>query len=56
MAIRRGSLTIVVVALSLMPGAGAPGTEQASAPLSSSALQEIARLEAEIDRIEAQTV
>ncbi len=56
MAIRRGFLTIVLVALSLMPGAGAPGTEQASAPLSSSALQEIARLEAEIDRIEAQTV
>src|SRR6202011_4393580 len=37
-------------------GTDAPGAEEASAILSPQALQEIAQAEAEIDRIEAQTI
>ena len=37
-------------------GADAPRAEEASAMLSPRALQEIAQVEAEIDRIEAQTI
>src|SRR5215813_7930699 len=39
-----------------MLGAGAPSAQEASATLSPQALQEIAQVEAEIDRIEAQTI
>src|ERR1700692_1478923 len=47
------SITAALVAATL--GADAPGAEKISTVLSPQALQEIAQLEAEIDRIEAQS-
>src|SRR5690349_17205459 len=47
-------ITVGMVAAAL--GAGAPGAEEASTTLSPQALQEIAQVEAEIDRIEAQAI
>jgi cytochrome c peroxidase len=49
------SIAAAVVATTLL-GKDAPGAEEASAMLSPQALQEIAQVEAEIDRIEAQTL
>jgi cytochrome c peroxidase len=37
-------------------GAGAPDAQESSTTLSPQALQEIAQVEAQIDRIEAQTI
>ena len=48
------SIAVAMVAAAL--GADARGAEEASAMLSPRALQEIAQVEAEIDRIEAQTI
>jgi len=48
------SIAAAMVAAAL--GADARGAEEASAMLSPRALQEIAQVEAEIDRIEAQTI
>jgi len=48
------SIAAVMVAATL--GGYAPGAEEVSAMLSHQALQEIAQVEAEIDRIEAQTI
>ena len=48
------SITTVLVATTL--GADAPDAEESSTVLSAQALQEIAQVEAEIDRIEAQTI
>ena len=48
------STAVALVAATL--GADAPGAEETSATLSPQALQEIAQVEAEIDRIEAQTI
>jgi hypothetical protein len=48
------SIAAAMVAATL--GTDAPGAEEASAMLSLQALQEIAQVEAEIDRIEAQTI
>src|SRR5258708_15376766 len=48
------SITAALVAATL--GADAPGAEESSTVLSPQALQEIAQVEAEIDRIEAQTI
>ena len=48
------SITAVLVAAAL--GADAPGAEESSTVLSPQALQEIVQVEAEIDRIEAQTI
>ena len=48
------SIAAAMVATTL--GADAPGAEEASATLSPQALQEIAQVEAAIDRIEAQTI
>ena len=49
-------LPIAAAMLAATLGAAAPGAEEASATLSPQALQEIAQVEAEIDRIEAQTI
>jgi PAS domain-containing protein len=49
-------LSIAAAIVAAMLGADAPGAEESSAMLSPQALQEIAQVEAEIDRIEAQTV
>src|SRR5256884_756948 len=48
------SITAALVAATL--GADAPGAEESSTVLSPQALQEIAQVEAEIDRIEAQAI
>src|SRR5258708_13557985 len=48
------SITAALVATTL--GADAPGAEESSTVLSPQALQEIAKVEAEIDRIEAQAI
>jgi cytochrome c peroxidase len=48
------SIAVALVAATL--GTDAPGAEQVSAVRSPQALQEIAQVEAEIDRIEAQTI
>jgi cytochrome c peroxidase len=48
------SITAALVAAAL--GAGAPGAEESSTVLSPQALKEIAQVEVEIDRIEAETV
>jgi cytochrome c peroxidase len=48
------SISAAMIAATL--GADAPGAEDASATLSPQALQEMAQVEAEIDRIEAQTI
>ena len=49
-------LSVVAAFAAAMPGAAAPGADEGSAMLSPRALQEIAQVEAEIDRIEAQTI
>src|ERR1700732_985668 len=49
------SIAAAVVATTLL-GKDAPGAEEASAMVSPQALQEIAQVEAQIDRIEAQTI
>src|SRR5258706_4640207 len=54
MKIQRAILLIAAAALVVTMGADAPGAEERSSSLSPQALQEIARVEAEIDRIEAQ--
>src|SRR5258707_1012994 len=51
-----GSLLIAAVLAATALGAGAPGAEANGATLSPQALQEIAQVEAEIDRIEAETI
>ena len=51
---RRAILSIAAaIVAAVTMGAGAPGAEEGSTTLSPQALQEIAQLEAEIDRIEA---
>ena len=50
---RRALLTIAAATLAATLGAVAPGAEESTAVLSPQALQEIAQVEAEIDRIEA---
>jgi cytochrome c peroxidase len=52
---QRALLTIAAATLAATLGADAPGAEESAAVLSPQALQEIAQLEAEIDRIEAET-
>jgi cytochrome c peroxidase len=49
-------LSVAVAMAAATLGADMPGAEEASAILSPQALQEIALVEAEIDRIEAQTI
>ena len=56
MKVQPALLSIAAVIVAAMLGADSPGAEEISAPLSPQALQEIARVEAEIDRIEAQTL
>src|ERR1700731_1966089 len=53
---QRTLLTIAAAMFLSMLGADAPDAEETSSKLSPQVLQEIARVEAEIDRIEAQTV
>ena len=53
---RRVLLTIVAATLAIALGADAPSAEESTATLSPQALQEIAQVEAEIDRIEAVTI
>ena len=53
---RRALLSIAAAMVAATLGADAPGAEESSALLSPQALQEIAQVEAEIDRIEAQTI
>src|SRR6478672_5412034 len=55
MNIQRAILSIAA-ALAVTMGADAPGAEETSSNLSPQVLQEIAKVEAEIDRIEAQTI
>jgi len=52
----RALLLIAAAIVAATLGPDAPGAEESSAMLSPQALQEIAQVEAEIDRIEAQTV
>src|SRR3981189_391093 len=56
MKIQRAILLIAAAALAVATGADAPGAGERSATLSPKALQEIAKVEAEIDRIEARTI
>src|SRR3989440_11997692 len=56
MKIQHAILSIAVAALAVTMGADAPGAEERSSNLSPQVLQEIAKVEAEIDRIEAQTI
>src|SRR3977135_582062 len=56
MKIQRAILSIAAAALAVTMGADAPGAEERSSNLSPQVLQEIAKVEAEIDRIEAQTI
>src|SRR5256886_2542676 len=56
MKIQHAILSIAVAALAVTMGADAPGAEERSSNLSPQALQEIAQVEAEIDRIEAQMI
>ena len=56
MKIRRALLTITAATLAATLGVDAPGAEESTTLLSPQALQEIAQVEAEIDRIEAQTI
>ena len=53
---QRALLSITAAPVAATLGADTPNAEEASAILSPRALQEIAQVEAEIDRIEAQTV
>jgi len=52
----RAFLSITAVLFATTLGADAPDAEESSTVLSAQALQEIAQVEAEIDRIEAQTI
>jgi cytochrome c peroxidase len=54
--IRRALLTIAAATLATTLGVDEPSAEESTTLLSPQALQEIARVEAEIDRIEAQTI
>src|SRR5258705_799876 len=56
MKIQHAILSIAAAALAVTMGADAPGAEERSSNLSPQVLQEIAKVEAEIDRIEAQTI
>ena len=56
MKIQRAILSIAAAALAVAMGADAPGAEERSSNLSPQVLREIAKVEAEIDRIEAQTI
>ena len=51
---QRATLLIAVAIVAAPLGADAPGAEEKSTTLTPQALQEIAQVEAEIDRIEAQ--
>src|SRR5712672_2970812 len=55
MKIQHAILSIAAAALAVTMGADAPGAEERSSNLSPQVLQEIAKVEAEIDRLEAQT-
>jgi cytochrome c peroxidase len=54
--IRSALLTIAAATLAATLGVDAPSAEESTTSLSPQALQEIAQVEAEIDRIEAQTI
>ena len=56
MKIQHAILSIAAAALAVTMGADAPGAEERGSNLSLQVLQEIAKVEAEIDRIEAQTI
>src|SRR3977135_1986121 len=56
MKIQRAILSIAAAALAIAMGADAPGAEERSSDLSPQVVQESAKAEAEIDRIEAQTI
>jgi cytochrome c peroxidase len=56
MKIQHAILSIAAAALAVTMGAYAPGAEERNSNLSPQVLQEIAKVEAEIDRIEAQTI
>src|SRR6202165_6015890 len=53
---QRALLSITAALVAAMLGADAPGAEESGTVLSPQALQEIAQVEAEIDRIEAQAI
>lgn len=53
---RRALLSITAALVAATLGADAPGAEESGTVLSPQALQEIAQVEAEIDRIEAQAI
>src|ERR1700722_10851461 len=54
--IQRPILSIAAAVLAVTMGADAPGAEERSSNLSPQVLQEIAKVEAEIDRTEAQAI
>jgi cytochrome c peroxidase len=54
--VRHALLSIAAAIVAALLGADAPGAEESSTTLSPQALQEIAQVEAEIDRIEMQTL
>src|ERR1700682_783580 len=56
MNLQRAILSIAAAALAVTMGADAPGAEERSSNLSPGVLQEIAKVEAEIDRTEAQVI
>jgi cytochrome c peroxidase len=56
MKMQRAFLSTAAAALAVAMGADGPGAEETSSNLSPQALEEIAKVEAEIDRIEAQTI
>ncbi len=56
MKIQRAILSIAAAVVAVTMGADAPGAKERSSNLSSQVLQEIAKVEAEIDRTEAQAI
>jgi cytochrome c peroxidase len=56
MKLQRTILSIAAAALAVTMGADAPGAEERSSSPSSQVLQEIAKVEAEIDLTEAQAI
>ena len=56
MRMQRAIISIAAAALAVAMGADAPGAEERSSDLSPQALRGIAKVEADIDRIEAQTI
>ena len=56
MKIQRAILSIAAAVVAVTMGADAPGAKERSSNLSSQVLQEIAKIEAEIDRTEAQAI